>query len=117
VFAVILGLNPWNKGSVTFARVVEYILNAKTVELDFITGNEATGIVIHDIMVDNRIRRTVSNLDITMIVDLDSETMLNLDPKTKTACLINIKGTMADGTRQCMDLIRNIALNWGLAPT
>ena len=108
VFAVILGLGPFNTGSVTFAKVVAYILNARTVELDFITGDEDTGIVIHDIMVDNRIRRTVSNIDITMILDLDSETMLNLDPKTKTASLINIEGTMASGTRQCMDLIRNI---------
>jgi len=107
VFAIILGFNPFTKGAVTFAQVVEYILNAKTVEFDFITGDEDTGIVIHDIMVDNRIRRTVSNLDITMILDLDSETMLNLDPKAKTAALINIQGTMADGTRQCMDLVRN----------
>jgi hypothetical protein len=108
VFAVILGLNPFGKGNITFAQVIEPILNARNLALDFISGDEDTGVVMHDIMVGNRIRRTVSNIDTVMIIDLDNEKMLNLDPKTKDAAYINIQGTMATGTRQCMDLVRNI---------
>jgi hypothetical protein len=108
VFAVILGLNPFGKGNITFADVIQPILNARTVALDFISGDEDTGVVMHDIMVGNRIRRTVSNIDTLMILDLDSERMLNLDPEAKEAAYINIQGTMATGTRQCMELVRNI---------
>jgi outer membrane lipoprotein-sorting protein len=108
VVAVILGFNPFDKSTVTFAQVIRPLLNARNVALDFITGDEDTAIVIHDIMVGNRIRRTVPNLDTTMIIDLDSNRMLNLDSKTKTGSVINIEGTMAYGTRQCMDLVRNI---------
>ncbi len=108
VFAVILGLNPFVKSNITFADVIQPILYARTVALDFIVNDEDTGVVMHDIMVGNRIRRTVSNIDTIMILDLDSERMMNLDPKTKEAAYINIQGTMATGTRQCMDLVRNI---------
>lgn len=108
VFAVILGLSPFGKGSITFAQVIQPILNARTVALDFISGDEDTAIVIHDIMVGNRIRRTISHIDTVMIIDLDSEKMLNLEPDKKEAAYINIQGTMATGTRQCMDLVRNI---------
>ena len=61
IFAVILGLNPFGKGNITFADVIQPILNARTVALDFISGDEDTGVVMHDIMAGNRIRRTVSN--------------------------------------------------------
>ncbi|MCP4453991.1 MAG: hypothetical protein GY809_21220, partial [Planctomycetes bacterium] len=108
VFAVILGLNPFGEGNITFAQVIQPILNARTVALDFIVNDEDTGVVMHDIMVGNRIRRTVSNIDTLMILDLDNERMLNLDPEAKEAAYINIQGTMAAGTRQCMDLVRNI---------
>lgn len=108
VFAVILGFSPFGKNNITFAQVIQPILNARTVAVDFISGDEDTAVVMHDIMVGNRIRRTVSNIDTLMILDLDSERMLNLDPEAKKAVYINIQGTMATGTRQCMDLVRNI---------
>lgn len=107
VFAIILGFNPFTKGSVTFAQVVEYILNARTVELDFIAGEEGSGPVIHDIIKGNRIRRTISNMDSAMILDIDSGKMLLLNAD-QSAAFVDIQGTVSQGTREMLDMIRNI---------
>ena len=107
VFAVILGFNPFGTNNITFAQVVEYILTARTVELDFVASEEVSGPVIHDVIKGNRIRRTISNMDSTMILDLDSGKMLLLNAD-KTAAYVDIQGTVEQGTRELLNMIRSI---------
>lgn len=108
VVAVILGLNPFTKGTVTFARVSEYLLSYGTIALDLIPGGEASGPVMHDVIKGNRIRRTMSNMDIVMILDLDSEKMLHLNPTTKSAAYVDIQGTVTEGTHELLNMVRSI---------
>lgn len=97
--------------TVTFAQVIKPILNARTVVLDFIAGPEGKGPVIHDIVMGNRIRRTISNMETIMIIDLDSARMLTLDPKTKGAAYIDIQGPLQEGTKNLLEFVRKTITN------
>jgi hypothetical protein len=108
IIAVYLGVNRFFSGSVTFADVIKPILNARSVAFDFIVGEEKTGPVIHDIVVGNRIRRTFSTMDTILILDLDNSRMLTLDPKSKGAMYIDIEGTIQEGTKNMLGLVRDI---------
>jgi len=111
VIAVIAGVSQFFGGTVTFADVIKPILNARTVVFDFIMGKEGTGIVVHDIVVDNRIRRTLSNIDTIMVMDLDNAKMLTLDPKRKGAMYMDIGGMIQEGTKNIIGLVRNTVNN------
>ncbi len=108
VIAVILGLNPFTQGTVTFAQIIKPILEYSTIVLDFIPGEEGGGPVIHDVIKGKRIRRTISNMESTMILDLDTEKMLILNPAAKSANYVDIQGIVTEGTRELLDMIRNI---------
>ena len=110
IIAVLAGLhfvgNPFG-ATVTFAEVIEPILNARTVAFDFVVGSEETGPVMHDIVVGNKIRRTFSNIDTILIIDLDNAKMLTLDPKSKSAAYVDIEGPLQEGTRNLLELVRS----------
>jgi len=108
VIAVILGLNPFTQGTVTFAQIIKPILEYSTIVLDFIPGEEGNGPVIHDVIKGNRIRRTISNIELTMILDLDSGKMLVLNPTVKSANYADIQGTVTEGSQELLNMIRNI---------
>lgn len=108
VIAVVIGVSQFFSGTVTFAEVIKPILNARTVVFDFIVGKEEAGPVIHDVVSGNRIRRTFSNMDTILILDLDNARMLSLDPKSKGAMYIDIKGSLQEGTKNYIRLIRDI---------
>ncbi len=111
IIVVFIGLhsigNPFG-ATVTFAKVIEPILNARTVVLDFIVGSEETGPVMHDIIVGSRIRRTFSNMETILILDLDNAKMLTLGPSDKGAIYMDIKGPLQEGTRSYLGLVRDI---------
>ena len=107
IVAILVGLNPF-KDTITFADVIKPILNARTVVLDFIVGNEETGPVMHDIVVDSRIRRTFSNMDTILIIDLDNAKMLTLGPADKGAVYMDIQGPLQEGTKSYLGLVRDI---------
>lgn len=107
VFAVILGFNPFGTNNITFAQVIEPLLNFNTIMLDFISGEEGSGAVVHDVVKGNRIRRTISNMDSTMILDLDAGKMLLLNAD-KSAAYVDIQGTVEQGTRELLDMVRSI---------
>jgi hypothetical protein len=108
VIAVIAGVSQFFAGTVTFAEVIKPILNARTVVFDCIVGKNEDGPVGHDIVVGNRFRRTISNMDTVMIIDLDNAKMLTLDPKSKGAAYIDIQGLFQEGTKNILGLVRNI---------
>ena len=107
IIAVLVGLNPF-KDTVTFADVIKPILNARTVVLDFIVGSEETGPVMHDIVVGSIIRRTFSNMETILIIDLDNAKMLTLGPADKGAVYMNIQGPLQEGTKSYLGLVRDI---------
>ena len=110
--ATVLGLHLFNplRATVTFADVIKPILNARTVVLDFIVGSEETGPVMHDIVVGSRIRRTFSNIDTILIIDLDNAKMLTLDPPNKGAAYVDIQGPLREGTRNLIEFVRNAVI-------
>jgi hypothetical protein len=108
IIAAYLGINQFFGGTVSFADVIKPILNARTVVFDLIMGEEETGPVIHDIVVGSRIRRTFSNMDTILIIDLDNAKMLSLDPPSKGAAYIDIKGPIREQTKNFLEFVRNI---------
>jgi outer membrane lipoprotein-sorting protein len=125
--AAIIGINQFAGGSVTFAQVIEPILNARTVVLDYVIGEGPDALEMHDIVIGSRIRRTVSNIDktkildsevrrtmsnmdMTMILDLEDARMLTLVSLgvTKIASYNDIQGTGLEGTGSVLDFVRNV---------
>ncbi len=104
--ATLFGIGQFFGGTVTFAQVIEPILNARTIVFDFLVGEEE-GPVIHDIVVGNRIRRTFSNMETVLILDLDNAKMLTLDPLNKGATYMDIKGPIGEQTKNFMEFVRN----------
>ncbi|MDD5326283.1 MAG: zf-HC2 domain-containing protein [Phycisphaerae bacterium] len=111
VLVSLVGISQFFGGTVTFAEVIKPILNARTVVFDFITGEDENGPVIHDIAVGSRTRRTFSNMDTILIIDTDNAKMLTLDPKSKGAAYIDIKGPLQEGTKSFMEFVRNVVGN------
>jgi hypothetical protein len=108
VIAVLIGLNPFGC-NMTFAQVIDPILNAKTMILDLIMGNDESGPVMHEIIVGSRIRRTMSNVpNMTMVIDLDKSNMLVLDSDAKTASYVDIQGELKERTQSYVNFLRDI---------
>jgi hypothetical protein len=108
IIAVLIGINPFGN-TVTWAQVIEPILNARTVIFDLIIGSEDSGMVSHEIVVGSRIRRTMSNMpNMTLIIDMDDSKMLGLDTVGKTAIYTDISGDLGDMTRCYIKFVRQI---------
>ncbi|MBN2319232.1 MAG: zf-HC2 domain-containing protein [Acidobacteria bacterium] len=127
VFAVLIGLN-FFQGGVTFARVAEPILHARTLEYDVILPR-IEGIRFHDIVVEGKIRRSFQylpmkrifvnegkirrsfqNIKLDAIIDVDNSSILNLDTVHKTAAFAeaetNAEKMHLDTTRDFLRLVR-----------
>jgi len=112
IAGVLIGMpfigNPF-AATVTFAKVIEPILNARTVIFDFIIGDEETSPLIHDIVVGQRIRRTISNVpNMTSIIDLESARILALDTEGKTATYVDITGQVQERTQNYVEFLRQV---------
>jgi len=112
VIAALIGLhsiggNPL-VATVTFAEVIQPILNARTVVLDLIVGSEETGPAMQDIVAGSKIRRTFSNMETILIIDLNNARMLTLDPPSKSAVYMDIQGPLQEGTKSYLGLVRDI---------
>lgn len=108
IIAVLIGLNPF-RPSITFAEVVEPILNAKTVILDLIIGGDESGTVMHETVTGSRIRRTLSNMpNIVQVIDTDSGQMLSLDTESRVATYINISGQLKETTQNYVKFLRQV---------
>jgi hypothetical protein len=109
IIAVLIGIQQFGSGAVTFADVIKPILNARTVILDMIVGDEETGPVIHDIIVGPRVRRVISNQKhVVNIVDPENAKMLSLHTTGKIAVYTDIQGQLQEGTRDYVAFLRKI---------
>jgi outer membrane lipoprotein-sorting protein len=108
IIAVLIGINPFG-GTVTWAQVIEPILNARTIVFDLIIGNDESGMVQHEIVVGSLMRRTMSNMpNMTMIIDTDNEKLLALDTAGKTAAYADISGDLGERHRSFIKFVRQI---------
>jgi len=108
IAVVLIGINPFGS-TVTWAQVIEPILNASTVVFDMILGTDDTGIVSHEIVVGSRMRKTLSNMpNMTMIIDTDNAKLLGLDSEAKTAVYVDITGDLGDRHRSYIKFVRQI---------
>ena len=109
IIVAALGINSIMAPSVTWAQIVEPILNARTVVFDLILGSDDTGTVSHEIVVGSRIRRNMSNMpNMTMIIDIDNAQLLALDTEAKTAVYADMEGDVGDRTRSYIKFVRQI---------
>ena len=97
VVAVLLGFHfvgsPLGPG-VTFAQVIQPILNANTAVFDILIGGDKPDTpVIHDMVMGSRIRRIVAAApDEISIIDLASGRILSLNDAKKEAVYYDLKG-------------------------
>lgn len=112
IFAVLIGIHSITGGTVTFAQVIEPILKARTVVYDFIIGDEESNpVVMHDIVVGSRIRRTLSNIpNMTQILDTENGKMLVLHDEEKTATYVDIKGQLQEMTKSYIGFVREVLM-------
>ncbi len=111
IFAVLIGINPFG-GTITFGQVAEQFLKARTVVYDFIIGDEKSNpVIMHEIVVGTRIKRTISNLPgMTQIIDLESGKMLALNDADKTAVYVNIQGQLQERTGGYIEFVRKVLM-------
>lgn len=108
IIAVLIALNPI-RPSITFAQVIEPILNSRAMIYDFLVGDEATSPIMHEIIVGQRIRRTISNRPgMTMVIDLESSKMLVMTDHDKTAAYVDIQGPLRDRTQNYVKFLRQV---------
>lgn len=108
VIAVLVVALPGPGGKLAIGEVIKPLLYARTIAYDFILGDNPASPVIHDIVVGNRIRRTMSNLPLVMILDLDSGKMMTLEAQGQTALIVDISGQTTQGTENILKMIRDI---------
>jgi hypothetical protein len=106
VIAVFIGLNSF-QNNITFAQVVEPVLNARTIAYDIVFGDPAKGVAVHDIVMDRRIRRSFSNIPTVLIIDSENKRMLALSPSYKGAAYLDIDGMIAENNRDFLNFVRN----------
>jgi hypothetical protein len=110
VIALLIGLQTLDPlgSSLTLAQVIQPFLNARTVAVDTIIGENEAGPTFHDLVKGSRIRRTVSDREDVVIIDLDNGRMLTLDPENKGAAYVDIQGPVQEGTGSYVGLVREI---------
>jgi len=109
IIVAAIGINSVFAPSVTWAQVIEPILNARTMVFDLVLGADESGMVSHEIVVGSRLRRTMSNMpNMTMIIDTDNEKLLALDTEAKTAAYADIAGDLGDRHRSFVKFVRQI---------
>ena len=109
IIVAALGINSIMAPSVTWAQVIEPILNARTIVFDLIIGNDDSDMVQHEIVVGSLMRRTMSNMpNMTMIIDADNEKLLALDTEAKTAVYADIAGELGERHRSFIKFVRQI---------
>jgi hypothetical protein len=111
IIAAVIFLNPFG-GSVTWARVVEPILNARTIICDMIIGDDENNPYMHLIIVGSRLRRTMSNQpDMTHVIDTDSSKVLVLFEQGKTASYVDIEGPVGERYHNYVKFLREVITN------
>jgi len=92
--------------TVTFADVIQPILNARTASLDIIIGSQGNQPVIHDDVMGSRIKRTFPNMHTPdIIIDLEQQRLLTIDHTKKTAAYVGLGG-LSD-LKNYVEVLRN----------
>ena len=109
IIVAAIGINYFMAPSVTWAQVIEPILNARTIVFDLIIGSDDSGMVQHEIVVGSQMRRNMSNMpNMTLIIDTDNEKLLALDTEAKTAVYADIAGDLGERHRSFIKFVRQI---------
>jgi len=101
--------NPFGS-KLTFASVIEPILNANAAVFDIVVGPEdGSTPVIHDAVMGSRIRRTVAGAEmIAIIIDLENGRMLTLNEANMEAQYTDLKGVPS--IQNYLEILKNSIL-------
>jgi len=93
LIAVVLGIIPIFKQTAppTFAQVAGRLMHAENAVLTIIVGQPGTAPQIRDMILGNRIRRTVEGTPTVSIIDLETSRVLTFDSNSKTAVYMELK--------------------------
>ena len=113
--AVLIGIQQFGSGTVTFADVVKPLFNARTLILDIVVNiggpavDEDRDPVVHDTIVGQRIRRVVSIQEhVVNIFDTENAKMLTLHTEGKVAAYSDIQGQVQDITQNYVTFLLDI---------
>ncbi|MBN1805005.1 MAG: zf-HC2 domain-containing protein [Sedimentisphaerales bacterium] len=109
IIVAAIGIFSISRPSITFAQVIEPILNARIMVFDFVIGRDETGPTMRETFMGQLVRRTMSNVPgMTMIIDTENAKMLVLTDEDKSATYVDIQGQLGDRTKSYVGAMRKI---------
>ena len=109
IIVAAIGILSISEPSITFAQVIEPILNARTIIFDSFIGDEETGTSMHEIIVGQKIRRTISNMPgMTMIIDPEDSKMLVLTEADNSAAYVDISGQVGEQHQSFIKFLHHV---------
>jgi len=109
IIVAAIGVLSISEPSITFADVIEPILNAQTMIFEVIIGDEQTGTSMNETISGQLIRRTISNMSgMTMIIDLEGARMLVLNDTDNSAGYVDIQGTVKERHQSYIKFLRQV---------
>ena len=109
IIVAAIGILSISEPSITFAKIIEPILNARTIIFDSFIGDEETGTSMHEIIVGQKIRRTISNMPgMTMIIDPELSKMLVLTDADNSAAYVDISGQVGEQHQSFITFLHHV---------
>jgi hypothetical protein len=115
IIVAAIGVLSISTPSITFADVVKPLLNARTLILDIVVNIGGSGVdensdpVMHDTIVDQRIRRVISTQEhIVNIFDTENAKLLTLHTEGNIAVYSDTQGLVQDMTQNYVTVLRDI---------
>ena len=115
IIVAAVGIYSISEPAITFADVVKPLLNARTLILDIVVNIGGSGVdedtdpVMHDVIVDQRIRRVVSTQEhVVNIFDTENAKLLTLHTTGNIAVYSDTQGLVQDITQNYVASLRKI---------
>jgi hypothetical protein len=105
IVGIFIGLNSL-QNKVTYARVIDPVLNARTLIYDVVDPTDLLS--FHDIVIERKTRRNVPFMNMEMIIDGNNSRILALDPIHKNASFGSMSQESFDYQRDFLNLIRDV---------
>jgi hypothetical protein len=113
LIAIFISVNSL-QNKVTYAKIIDPVLNARTLTYDVISPDGFWS--FHDTVLERKIRRAVPLMKMEMILDMGNSRVMGLDLTHKNAFYSNVEQGFVDWQRDLLHLIRGVVSEAANAP-